>query len=299
MSEQTRRRLLLAAGSATVGTLAGCLDELSGSGDDGESGSDDTDSGNGDSELAGAVTDDGTVDYPAFVDGDITVDEDEHRIEYPDPDVEFVLEVELSGEEDVSITRELDTDARAVYVAPAYDDGFTHHVFANEAFVADEAWNAFTSEDGEEIDERSFSFDELEEGIFHDTISLSTANERAIVADADLERVERGEDDVTAVGIGESLGGENEASTPEVSFESFHESDGDGTYTVEFRHVVGDELETDSLTAIVDGDTHDDSFETDSITVGDVVTIEDVPEGETLSLVFDGETVIAEIAVGD
>ncbi|SEH15953.1 hypothetical protein SAMN04487967_2332 [Natronorubrum sediminis] len=297
MSEQTRRRLLLATGCATVGTLAGCLDELSASSDD--TGDDDSDSGGSDSERAGAVTDDGTVDYPAFVDDDITVDEDEQRIEYPDPDVEFVLEVELSGEEDVSITRELATDARAVYVAPAYDDGFTHHVFANEAFVADEAWNAFTSEDGEEIDEQSFSFDELEEGIFHDTVSLSTASERAIVADADLERVERGEDDVTAVAIGESLGGENEISTPEVYFDSSHESDGEGTYTVEFAHEGGDELETDSLTAIVGGDTHDVSFETDSITVGDVVTIEDVPEGETLSLVFDDEAVIAEIAVDD
>lgn len=298
MSEQTRRNLLLAA-CATAGTLAGCLDELATSSDDGESGSDDTDSGGGDSERNGAVTEDGTVDYPAFVDDDVTVDEDEQRIEYPDPDVEFVLEAELSGGDDVFITRELATNARAVYVAPAYDDGFTHHVFANEAFVADEEWNAFTSEDGEEIDETSFSFDELEGGVFHDSFSLPASSERAIVADADVERVERGEDDVTAIGIGDSLGAKNGASTPEVHFDISHESDGRGTYTVEFAHMAGDELETDSLTAIVGGDTHDDSFETESITVGDVVTIEDVPEGETLSLVFNDEAVIVETEVTD
>jgi len=134
--DRTRRRLLSTCGTACVALLAGCSSD----------GSDQpaTPTATPPPERA-SVTDDGTVEYPAMVDGAATVNPD--GTDYTDPEQSFALVSGFEGESNPSelrVSRDLAVDARAA-LAPIYDadaETFVSTVFVNEAFVQYADWHA-------------------------------------------------------------------------------------------------------------------------------------------------------------
>lgn len=281
MTPSSRRRTLAVAGSAVVGAIAGCLDELSTT-----DGSDD-----GTAVPDGAVGD-AVVNYPEFVDGDVTVSESETRVQYADPDEEFHLSAAVDGDEvdgdddELRISRTLDGAAMTAFLAPAYDDGFSYHVFANAAFVDDADWRVLSVAD-EDVDDRGADFEEVSDGVYYLEVTPETdVDAIAITDDApDLEGPDDDSADMTGVAIQRGICDGDEAHGPQV-YVDFHRTDD----TVEIMHTAGDELDNSAITVLVDGEEIEAPFDTETVTVGDTATIDDVPDGTTVQLVYESSS---------
>lgn len=289
MTESTRRRLLAVAVGVVSTAGAGCLDESSVERD--KSSGDDTDAADGDdsSPLADAVTADATVDYPAFVDRDVRVTDDERGIEYSDSGPAFVLAVQFEGADatadELRVSRDLDSDVSTAYIAPVVDsDGVTYHVFANESFIALADWTLVELVDNTPADERRASFDELQAGVFH--LETSADADGLVIVDGGRDALET--DAATVVGIHRLDADTVTESAPQVAFKIERLDDGS---TVEITHTSGDHLEGDAVVVDVDGDRLENPFGVETVTAGDTATIEDVPAGAELAVRYDdGET---------
>lgn len=218
MMERSRRRALAAVGCGVSGVLAGCFDEHSGSSDGSNRSTVDPD-GDDSSPMVETVTTGGNVDYPAFVGDEITVDEEQETIEYADPKTVFDLVVAVEGDRSpdrIHVGRDLSTDVKGAFIAPVFDDGFTHHVFANESFVAFADWNAIVLEDETPLDDRVVTFDELDHGVFHYSVSPPADATATMIADTD-DAIEHALPESTFVGIAERAGSATESEPSLVS----------------------------------------------------------------------------------
>ncbi|WP_440770302.1 type IV pilin N-terminal domain-containing protein [Natronorubrum sp. DTA28] len=283
------RRTVVATGCALSGLLAGCLGDVTGpsDGSDDESTDDDSEANDGESgPLADAVTTDGEVDYPAFVDDDVTVDEDAGRLEYAEPDVEFVLEAivedQVPTDDELRIGRDLSSETMAAFIAPAFDDDeFTYHVFANATFVEYADWYAAFSDGNSVVDGRHVSFDELQHGVSHLSLTPPDAATVTGIVDGDFEAPEADDAETTGVAIAKH----QPETTPQATFEVDSGSTDDRTVTV--VHTSGDDLETAHLAIVVDGERIEDPFESDTVGVGERVRIEDVPDDAEFEIRYD------------
>lgn len=295
MTNTSRRRFLGVAGGVVATAAAGCLDESSADSD--EPNEDDTDTADGDdsddsddsSPLADAVTADATVDYPAFVDDDVRVTDDGRGIEYSDSGPAFVLAAKFEGvdapADELRVSRDLDSDVPTAYIAPVVDSGsVTYHVFANGPFVDHADWTLVEITDDTPADERRASFADLQAGVVH--LETSTDVDGLVVVDGGRDALETGT--ATAVGIHRLDADTETEAVPQVAF-SIERLD-DGT-TVEITHTSGDHLEGDAVVVDVAGDRIEDPFGVETVTAGDTATLEDVPTGAELTVIYDdGET---------
>lgn len=293
MTPVSRRRALAIAGSTTVATFAGCIDALSTADDASDANSNLPDD---------ALTDESVVNYPEFVDGDATVDDAGDRIEYVDPETVFHVEAIVDGDEpagdDLRVTRTLADDAMTVFLAPEYDDGFTYHVFANEAFVADADWSVVVVDD-DGYDDHDADFESVHEGVSYLEVAPETDVRGVAVADQLPNPEEPDDDELTAVAIGSGLEAQTpaEEQTPAVSIEFDQTADG----TVDIMHMAGDVLDGENVVVLIGDEEIENPFETESVAAGDTATIEDRSEGETVRLVYEDDgsrTVLDEYTVG-
>ncbi|RZH66762.1 hypothetical protein [Natrinema altunense] len=287
MIRRTRRRALAATGCALSGALAGCIGGFLGSKDD--EADDAVEPNNHDAEpLAEAVTDGAEVNYPAFIDGDATVDENRRRITYADPEAEFLLSALADGgfatTDTLRVRRELSTDVMTAFIAPEFDDGaFTYHVFANDSFVEDADWNVLTVEDRDPTSERRVTFDELHDGVSHFAVTPERESNAVVVTDADRETYQAPESEPTVVGIAHGRRTEP-AEYPDVSFDFEYGTETDPT--VEITHTGGDSLEGDRIVVHLDGRRISNPFAVESVTRGETAVIGDVPEGSRLFITY-------------
>jgi hypothetical protein len=190
--DRTRRRLLSACGTACVALLAGCSSD----------GSDQpaTPTATPPPERA-SVTDDGTVEYTAMVDGAATVNPDgtDYTIDYTDPEQSFALVSGFEGESNPSelrVSRDLAVDARAAFVAPIYDadaEAFVYAVFANEAFVQYADWHAVNVKaDGSISGEGALDFERAEGTVLTADVEPGAVS-RLFVVDIDAETFKEGD----------------------------------------------------------------------------------------------------------
>lgn len=286
MTESSRRRLLAVAVGVIATAGAGCLDESSVEPD--ESSEDDTD-GDDSNALANAVTADATVEYPAFVDDDVRVTDDGQEIEYSGSESAFVLAAQFEGADatadELRVSRDLDSDVPTAYIAPVVDsDSVTYHVFANGPFVDHADWTLVELVDNTPADERQASFDDLQAGVFH--LETSADADGLVVVDGGQDTLEAGT--ATLVGIHRRGTDTETESVPQVAFDIERLDD---EATVELTHTGGDHLEGDAVVVEVDGDRHENPFGVETVTAGETATIEDVPTGAELTVIYDdGET---------
>ena len=286
MTESSRRRLLAVAAGVIATTGAGCLDESSVEPD--ESSEDDTDSDDS-SALADAVTADATVEYPAFVDDDVRVTDDGREIEYSGSESAFVLAAQFKGADatadELRVSHDLDSDVPTAYIAPVMDrDSVTYHVFANGPFVDHADWTLVEIVDNTPTDERQASFDDLQAGVFH--LETSADADGLVVVDGGQDALEAGT--ATLVGIHRPGADTETEGVPQVEFDIERLDD---EATVELTHTGGDHLEGDAVVVEVDGDRHENPFGVETVTAGETATIEDVPTGAELTVIYDdGET---------
>ncbi|MDQ2049479.1 hypothetical protein RBH26_03185 [Natronolimnohabitans sp. A-GB9] len=217
MMERSRRRALAAVGCGVSGVLAGCFDEPAGAGDGSNRSTVDPD-GDDAGPMVETATTGGVVDYPAFVGDEITVDEEQKTIVYADPETVFDLVVGVEGDrspDGIHVGRDLSTAVKGAFIAPVFDDGFTHHVFANESFVSFADWNVISLEDETllDVDDRVVTFDELDHGVFHCSVSPPADATTTVIADTD-DAIEHTLPESTFVGIAERAASatENESS---------------------------------------------------------------------------------------
>ncbi|ELY47247.1 type IV pilin N-terminal domain-containing protein [Natronorubrum sulfidifaciens] len=295
MTKFSRRGLLAGAGTVVTGVVAGCLDDAAvGTGESEPGNGDDTDETDS-SPLAGAVTADAVVDYPEFVDG-VTVSDDGRQIELADPKLEFSLSAVVEGTETggdgLRVSRDLGSEVPTAYIAPEIgDDGVTYHVFANEAFVDHADWEVVTIEDNAITDERAASFTELQAGVSHLARESTADIDSLVVVDGGRDALERSDSEETAVGI-RQLDGDTVPATPQVAFDIDHGTDSDPV--VEITHASGDTLEGDHVAVDVDGERIEDPFDVETVAAGETATLEDVPAGAALRVLYEanGETAV-------
>ncbi len=225
------------------------------------------------------------MNYPAFIDGDATVDENRRRITYADPEAEFLLSALADGgfalTDTLRVRRELSADVMTAFIAPEFDDGaFTYHVFANDSFVEDADWNVLTVEDRDPTSERRVTFDELHDGVSHFAVTPERESNAVVVTDADRETYQAPESEPTVVGIAHGRRTEP-AEVPDVSFDFEYGTETDPT--VEITHTGGDSLEGDRIVVHLDGRRISNPFAVESVTRGETAVIGDVTEGPDFS----------------
>lgn len=296
MTKFSRRGLLAGAGTVVTGAVAGCLDDAAVGTEESESGDGDDTEDTDSSPLADAVTADAVVDYPAFVDG-VTVSDDGRRIESTDPELEFALSAVVEGTEagadDLRVSRDLDSEVPTAYIAPETgDDSVTYHVFANEAFVDHADWEVVTIEDNALTDERAASFTDLQAGVSHLARESTADIDSLVVVDGGRDALERSDIKETAVGI-RQLDADPTSAVPQVAFDIDHGTDSDPV--VEITHASGDTLEGDHIVVDVDGTRIENPFDVETVAAGETATLEDVPDGAALRVLYEADGEAAEL----
>lgn len=283
MDDVHRRNLLATLGAVgTAGAFAGCLDESPGG-----------DTGGGPSGSHEYVRTGSVVDYPAMVDGNATVSDDERTISYDDPETTFELETAVRGvtsDSALRASRDLSDEAMVGFVAPAYDEAagtFACHVFANAAFVERTDWNAVVVPSGGEPTAYDWSgFEHLQGEVHGATIEPDGPVRAALVADVPASDLAmNGGAAATGISLTRDSGRNVRSSAPQVLFEFEYDAE---TERLTVTHAGGDSVRSERLRFHSQADVQVvESFE-GTVSAGDAATLS-VPSKATVRVVWESD----------
>jgi hypothetical protein len=245
------------------------------------------------------------VDYPAFSDGDVTV-EQESLIEFARGDRFEVLGIDNGdgiepGAQDplVAVSRTVaPTDQPWAYVAPVLREGsgFEFRVYANAAFRELREMRLLAGGGtlvGTEADvlSRPAAFEEIADGVFRDTtdgeeVPGAEPGEplAVLVSEVTYEQLNEDSPSPTGVFCQPVDGRSDQRSAPNVAF-AFEYDSGAGTVTI--THEGGDTVEGANLTVRLGGEPTDAQFE-GSVSAGSELAVDasGYDSGTTLRIVW-------------
>jgi hypothetical protein len=257
------------------------------------------------------------VDYPAFSDGDVTV-ERESSVVFDRGERFQVLGIDAGelidpGAADplVEVSRSVAPDRAWAFVAPVLREGsgFEFRVYANAAFRELGEMQVLAGVNGLQGSEsnvlsRAAAFEELADGVFRDTTSGEEVpgaqpgdQLTVLVSDVSFSQLNQGSAAPTGVLC---QAGQRGSSAPNVAW-NFNYDPETGSLTI--GHEGGDTVEGSNLSVRLGGDPTDTQFE-GPVSAGDIITVDasGYDSGTTLRIVWqnpedDSSAVIGEYVI--